>query len=381
MARLILLLIALLLTACAPSAPAYNAVTPIMREIGPEEAGQIVLDATSTARVQATEVAQVTAASRAAMATSTAAYQATRDSLAVAQTQNAGALTQAAGLAAATDAAAVRTQRAGETQAAASSTARSVVAAAVATGTALARADQQAAVHAERESLWGDAWLWIRVCAVALFVLGAVLALVFGLSDLLSAHAEVLRSRARRESAEAQQLTVMQYAGYMLRLNSQQGWEVLHAPALPPGPASGAVLEQASPVREVPVKVQGEIVSAIPVGLPETPERARVLQLLTQAAAIAGPTADYIPSADQLGIHPQDWQAAVNLLKPAYVVATPGRPKTGQRGRTRLVHAGYRSLGALLDGVKRGDVLPRESPSLLQAGSGDGAGKHSESSF
>jgi hypothetical protein len=202
---------------------------------------------------------------------------------------------------------------------------------------------------------------------VVLGLLALAAAVAFGVSDLLRAVAEVKLAEAERRQAEARQLWIMQYGGELLQLDGET-WRVMERPSLPaPLPEPSPADAPPSDVREVPVRVAGEVVSSIPVGEPETPERERVLHLLGQAIAIAGPGARYIPSADRLGMHPQEWMRDVALLKaapdhPPYVLSTAGRPRAGQEGRTRLIQPGLTTLSALRDAVKRGDVLPRSMP-------------------
>ncbi|MCC6192250.1 MAG: hypothetical protein IT318_24730 [Anaerolineales bacterium] len=360
MRRLCLLLLSITLAACSSPAPA--AVTPIMRQISAQEAGAIIIDATNTAAAVATSAALATATEISARATSTAVWHATQDSLTMAQTMTALDLTRAAGQAAATEAAGVKTQAAGQTATWGPPTLQAVATAAAATQRAAVAADAAATAEATFRQGLRQGWNNMLIFVSAIGLLAILVAVAFGVSDILKGRAELLRAEAERGYAQARQLLVMQHEGHLLQRKGE-GWVMMALPQLAaPGRATlGA--PPPSDVREVPIKVRQEIVSHIPVGVPETPEREKVLRLLRAARDLVGGNARHVPSAVQLNMHPEDWQAGVDLLKPkdgreGYIATKTGRPKAGEDGRTKLVHPQYRTLAALLEGVQRGDVLP-----------------------
>jgi hypothetical protein len=353
----------LALAACAP-APALGQapVTPIVRQISPQEAAVIVIDATNTAAAVATRDALATATEISARSTSTTSAHQTQDSVAVEQTHAAIQLTSQAGMAESTQAAAVRTQMAGQTATWAAPTAAAVAIAAQATATAQGRRDAQAVADQRRNWELVAVRDWLLLASGVLFLVGLGGAIVFGVSDILSARAERLRADAAMAYAQAAHLRIMQHGGFLLQLLERGGWEIMQ-PSQIAAPMLDVSAPAASAVREVPYR-KGQVISSVLVGEPETPERERVLHLLGQAISIAGPSASFIPSAERLGMHPQDWQLAIDKLKagpdrPAYIHTRPGRPKAGQAGGTRLCQPNYLTLALLRDGVKRGDVLPR----------------------
>lgn len=373
-----MLLLGLLLAACAPAV--Y--VTP--GAIGPAELVRLSDSATNTAAAEARLASAATATDQSARATSTAAAQGTQDALAVRQTESALQLTQSAGQAMATDEAGVKTQGAQQTRAAGTPTAAAVAAAIRASATALARREADDAAGQARSQAIGDARGWLLLAVGILFLLGLAAAVVFGVSDILSARARLMHAAAARASAEARQMWIMQYGGVLLQLRGGAGWEIMPAPQIA-GPVIDVVAGGPSPVREVPFRAKDGTVNLVDIAEPETPERERVLQLLDRAVSIVGTHASFIPSADRLGIHPQDWQLAVDKLKAgpdraAYVVTSLGRPKSGQAGRTRLCQPAYLTLGALRDGVRRGDVLPRPEPEPAEAEPGNIQNAHFETS-
>lgn len=366
MHRLCLVLtLGLTLTACIAPGPAP--VTPIARQISAQEAGVIILDATNTAAAVATAGALATATEISARSTSTSAWRATQDGLTIAQTMTALDLTRAAGQAAATEVAGVKTQAAGQTATWGPPTLQAVATRAAATERASVAADAAATAEAEFRQTLRQGWnnTLIFVTAITLLALG--IAVAFGVSDILKGRAELLRAEADRGRAQARQLLVMQHEGFLLQRRGER-WELMAPPQLPaPGAQSGSRAGASNPlpsdVRTVPIKVRQEIVSHIPIGAPETPEREKVLRLLRVARDLVGGNARHVPSAVLLNMHAQEWQDAVDLLKPTdgregYIVTKAGRPKAGEDGRTKLVHPQYRTLAALLEGVQRGDVLP-----------------------
>ena len=364
MHRLLLALITLTLTACA-AAPQVAVVTPIMRSISPQEAGAIIIDATNTAAAVATQAALATATEISARATSTTAWRSTQDAVTLQQTVSALDLTQAAGQGAATEISGVKTQAAGQTATWGPPTLQAVATRAAATARALVAADVAATADAIYRHTLRQTWNGALLVIVSLILLALGLAAAFGLSDLLSARAALVRARADHERADAQRLAIMQYGGFLLQLKGQR-WEVMPPPQLAaPQPAVHplAVEPAAGDVREVPIRAHQEVVSTIQVGQAETPERERVISLLRSAIGVTSPGARHIPPATAMSMHPMDWQGAVDQLKagadrPAYVEVRLGRPKAGENG-TRLVHPDYRTLGLLLQGVTRGEVLPR----------------------
>jgi len=340
--------------------------------IGPAELQRASDSATNTAvavSAQLTQDARVATANAAtaavAAARTTASHNATQDALQGQQTAVVLSLTQGAGQALATNAASVRTAEADQTAAAGTPTAQSLMVAVAATGTQLARTAETAVRRQALDDQVAAARGWLLLSVGVLFLLGLGAALVFGLSDAFSARSEMLRAQAARAQAEAMQLWIMQYGGVLLQLRQGQ-WERMETAQI--AAPAGSLVENTSPaIREVPVRSHGEVVSSIQLGEPETPERLKVLHLLTQAVSIVGPAANAIPSAPALGLHPQEWQDAVNLLKAGpdrlgYVVTSTGRPKAGAVGRTRLVQPAYTTIGALLDGLKRGEVMPLPPP-------------------
>src|SRR5687768_11334555 len=90
--KLPLLALYLLLAGCVAAPGQAPAASPIVRPIGADEAMQIVYDATSTAAVAATHIAEVTATERTSAATSTASYRQTQDTLAMRATEQQMAL-------------------------------------------------------------------------------------------------------------------------------------------------------------------------------------------------------------------------------------------------------------------------------------------------
>lgn len=374
-----LLVVAFALAACAP----VVYVTPgAGGELLPEQIQRAADAYTATARVMATQAAQATGTGVAARETATGAAQGTLGALAAQQTDVALELTQGAALAAATDAAGVKTQSAGQTQAWATPTAAALVALVRATATAAARSEAKSAVDLQRAQDVATARAWLLLIVGILFLAGLASALIFGLSDLLSARARLISAEAALAEVQARQLWVMQFGGALLQLRNDV-WELMQLP-----PAGGPVTidaAAASPVREVPIRAKSGVTTMVQLGQAETPERERVLHLLDRAITIAGAGAALIPSAERLGMHPQDWQLAVDRLKasadqPAYVVARVGRPKAGQGGGTRLCHPAYLTLGALRDGVKRGDVLPRPDEDHAGAEAGNIQNLHFETS-
>lgn len=376
MHRLLLALITLTLTACS-AAPPVAAVTPIIREISPQEAGLVIIDATNTAAAVATQAAQATATEISARATSTTAWRQTQDAVSAEQTLTTLDLTRAAGQGAATEHAAVKTQAAGQTATWGPPTLQAVATRAAATAAALVRADQRATQEAEIQQATRHTWYTWLLIVTCLVILAIGLAAAFGLSDILSARAKLVQAQADQVQAEIPRLFIMQFGGQLLQLKGQR-WEVmpppqLAAPAGAPARDPLAVAPRPGDVREVPIKAKGEVVGTLAVGTPETPEREKVIELLRDAIGVAGAGARHIPSAEKLNMHPPDWQAAVDLLKwtddhPAYVEVKQGRPKKGDPGGTMLTQPGYRTLAALLDGVRRGDVLPRPAETQLTIG-------------
>lgn len=381
--RKALLLTILLLAACGSATPlplpqvvvitATAQPVVVVGDVLPVEAQRIIDAATATAAAVATAQAQATATDEAARATSTTAARLTADALMVRQTETVLQLTAGAGQALATDSAARRTQAADQTAAAATPAAAAQLAAVGATATALARQERAAERRqASDEQIRTGALIGI-LAVVLIALLGFAAAFVFGMSDLFSARAAMDQAAAERARAEAMQLWIFQYGGNVFRLNGGQ-WEIM--PTQPQIAAPALSEPEPSTMREVPVRAHGEVISSIPVGQPETPERARVLHLLLTAQGFAGPSSVWIPSADKLGMHRQEWMTAVNSLKatpehPAYVMTSPGKPKAGQGGRTRLCQASYRTLGALIEGIKRGDVLPRPAAPALEPPAGN----------
>lgn len=367
-------LAALLLAACGgavytPPAQVIYVTVPVplptsavVHQVGPDEAGQIIFDATSTARAVATQQAAGAATDAAARAAATMARAATVDALAGLQTQSALQLTQGAGQALATNAASIHTADADQTAAAGTPTAAALRVAVAATGTQLARQAETAVRRQALDDQIAAARGWLLLGLLGLGLLLVMLALTFGIWRILDALAEIKRAEARRAEALAAQLWIMHYGGRLLQLRGDNVWEEMQTPQIS-APALVNPEPVATNIREVPVRAHGEVVGMIDLAVQETPERLRVLHLLTLAISIAGPGAGFVPSADRLGMHRQEWQTALDSLKAgpdrkAYVMTSPGRPKVGQAGRTRLCQPDYMTLGALRDGITRGDVLP-----------------------
>lgn len=376
-----LLLLLFLTTACAPAV--YAPVTPIVRVIGPDEAQVIIWDASATAAVVATQAAQATATEVSARATSTTRAQETADSLRVVQTMLAIEQTRIGGAALATDQASIKTQAAAGTHTAVPQTATAAAAEVVATAAYRATQDAREKANQARQDAAAEVLRWGLVISGVIIALGFGLALVFGLSDIIGSLAALRLANAERVRAESEHLRILQYQGTLLQL--QEGrWEIMPTAPQLAAPADSPSLD--SNVREVPIHGKDHVVvSTVLVGVPETPERKRVLDLLSLAINRKGPNGTHIPSADQLGMHRQEWQTAVDLLKdspdhPAYVMTTLGRPRAGAEGGTRLCQPGLKTLGALKDAIKRGEVLPLPPPEPISAGAGNVQKAHSETS-
>ncbi len=227
------------LSACAP-APVYVPVTPIMRDVGPEEAGQIIFDATSTARAVATQGAVATAGELAARATSTAAAQQTRESLSVEQTRAALSLTQGAGLALATDAAAVRTDTARATSAAQTPTAAAV-------GTQAALHSVEAASRQARSESAGAFWEWLRWTTVAAL---AALAFVFCVVVAVRGLAYVVVEYQRAQAAIAREAFKVLAPGHWAEWQPGDGYRVYPLPGLLDAPPVIVEHQVSAPSRE-----------------------------------------------------------------------------------------------------------------------------------
>lgn len=213
-----LALLALLITACAPVAPAYAPPGEIL----PEQA-QRALDAfTATARVMATQAAVATEARRQALEATADAWTAT----AILQAQQ-GTQAAATSQARETQTAAVWTQGAvslTRTTEAGRATATAVEQA----GQAQIRATEQARAQRAAER---DGWVWFAFwVVVALLVVG-------GLAAIAWAGVEYMRALARREQAItdgkkaeiAQMLFKQLPGGAWAEFESGRGW-VVHQP-------------------------------------------------------------------------------------------------------------------------------------------------------
>lgn len=222
--------LALVLVACSPSTY-FVAPTPVIRNISPQEAIGIVIDATNTAAVVATQNAQATAGEQAARATSTTAAQTTRDALAVEQTQTALRITVAAAAGLATDAASVRTESAQATRAWATPTA-----AAIRTQAALSVEQQQqtqANALASAE-FWKLLRYTILVVVAVLGIIACVLVVTWGRTSIRVAE---LREKAQIAAAAFKVLA----GGHWAEWQPEGGYQVYSLAA--PTAASEAVVE------------------------------------------------------------------------------------------------------------------------------------------
>lgn len=221
MRRLALLLATLALTACAPVVITVAApVTPIVRDLSPQEAMGVVIDATNTAAAVATRDAYATAGEQNARATSTTAAQLTREALQVEQTRTALQITVAAAAGLATDGAAVRTQSAQQTQAWATPTA-----AAMRTQAAVTVADRQREqASAESAAAFWNLLRWVLLAAIAgIVIVVCVLILVRGVAFIFM---ETIRERA----AVAREAFKILAPGHWAEWTATSGYQVYQLP-------------------------------------------------------------------------------------------------------------------------------------------------------
>lgn len=193
MLRRLLLLLPLLLTACA-AAPVIVYVTQPANTDGvllPEQLQRAADAYTATARAMATQAAQTTATDQSSRATATTARQATLDALAARQTEAALAVTQSAAVALATDAASAKTQQVGQLQ-----TWGTATAVALRTQSAVSAVDQNRR-QAESASQ-AEFWVTLRFVFLALLIVGGLAWITVKVIDRVSA----IRLARLRERAE-----------------------------------------------------------------------------------------------------------------------------------------------------------------------------------
>lgn len=218
---------AVLVGACvaAPGAPAYG-VTPIVRQIGADEAMQIVRDATSTAGVVATRVAESSATERAAAVGATAAHRQTQDTLAMRATEQHLALLAGQ----ATERAVQTLDRATQAAQQTALWATPTVAALQTQGAVLAA--QQGAAQASRESA-AEFWQWLRWLTLALVGVGGVCGVVVAVVWAVA----LVRVETLRQKAAIAHAAFRLMPGHWGEWTPNDGYQVYPLPALTGAPA------------------------------------------------------------------------------------------------------------------------------------------------
>jgi hypothetical protein len=210
-----------------------------MRAIDADEAGQIVHDATATARAMATSNAQAAATEQMRHQVATEARQATLDALAALQTESALQLTQAA----ATDMAAAiieaRTQAAAQTLVWATPTAAAMRAAATATSQAqraqaTAQAAQDAARMAQAESA-GEFWQTVRFIFLALLIVGGLSGICVA---VLGATTRIKVARLAQQAIIAREAFRSLPPGHWAEWQPGEGYQVYTLPGQADAPAT-----------------------------------------------------------------------------------------------------------------------------------------------
>lgn len=222
MLRRLLLLLPLLLTACA-GAPVIVYVTPPANTdsvLLPEQIQRAADAYTATARAQATQAAQTTATDQSSRATATTARMATLDALAGRQTEAALSLTQQAGQAGSTVTTAVQTERAGQTQAWATPSAVAVRTQAALSAAASAQAQADSASVSEF-------WRTLRFVILALLIVGGLTVVaVAGYSR----YTAVQIARMRETAAVAQSAFRVLAPGHWAEYTPDEGYQVYQLP-------------------------------------------------------------------------------------------------------------------------------------------------------
>jgi len=356
-----LLAFALLLAACStPPAPVVVPGLPTVRPLSPQEAGQIVLDATNTAAAVATESAQATATRVVAL-----------ERIADAATASAIELQQQAAYAQATSQQALR--EIDETQAAgrATSEAGNTTATAVAQRTqqAIAGEREQVAIRDSQEN--GDTLrtivLWVALAFVTLLILVMVFFfLYFKNANEQRRREHELELEQRREIHELELIRLKLAALAQAMRESRAGTVVpqLNGPplVLPPAhPTNGsdlidAILSDLPPVENINV-IDGDSVHVVAGwGEAEIEAQRKMIELVDAAIAwhVVNKTSDpkklrQVPDWRGLKWPSNKWQEARNLF---------GDALASQSGVGTYPADERQSLPDLLGAIKYGRVNP-----------------------
>jgi hypothetical protein len=318
-------LLAISLPACL-SAPSGYSVTPIVRQVGPEEASRIVLDATSTARVAATQLAEARGTAYAAQATSTAAYRSTQDNLTVLATSQALAIMAGEATQAAQDALDARRMAQVTTYAAQTPTM-----AAIATQGALSAT--QAAMSQARAESAAEFWAWLRWTTVIGL---ASLALSFCVVVLTRGLSYVITEYQREQASIAREAFRLLAPGHWAEYTPGDGYRVYPLPGLLDAPAT--VIDNT----------------------PTTPDRAhawrQAVRLFCEWGDRYGFTIGRLGASGAGVVSDPAWRTLTRLLRDAGVLADTALP--GQKGRATAWAPGW-DRRRLFDDLAHGRlVLP-----------------------